>query len=68
MVSLRRDGFEIAIMAPLLLEDYLAMASAIALLVLVTSEALMVRAGWIVCTVLSVFGYLAGLVMVHKSG
>jgi len=50
------------------LEDYLAMASAIALLVLVTSEALMVRAGWIVGTVLSVFGYLAGLVMVHKSG
>lgn len=65
---MRRDGFEIAIMAPLLLVDYLAMASAIALLVLVTSGALMARAGWIVGPVLSVFGYLAGLVMVYESG
>jgi len=55
-------------MAPLLLVDYLAMASAIALLVLVTSGALMARAGWIVGPVLSVFGYLAGLVMVYESG
>jgi len=55
-------------MVPLFLEDYLVMASAIALHVLVIFGALMVRAGWIVDSVLSAFGYLAGLVMVHESG